>query len=582
MASEKPLIQPQRQLLKSHKTVQKILLSLLLFCHLSLNGREDRKQQMSLDLDIIKNIFAVQYAAAEWKGHCFSWDLEKEIKRAKKKIREKEHVSTKEYQRIVRDFCKSTLDYHVDAEFYSTEWAELPFRVKGVHERYFITYAEEEIFSSEGLLIPLQKGDELLYFEGLQIEAIVADFKKQELGNGTSITDQRLAEMLLTERIGALGHKVPSGAVSITVKHLNTGQEATYRLNWKYEPERITNHHATKQEKKDLLEDPFFLRKMVTPFFKQIALHGGGDRSLLGTRKTEIPPLGKIVWSHSDRPFEACLYFTDTNQCIAFLRIPHYQGSGDEVRIFKSLIAFFEINSDLLVIDQCNNPGGHLLYMYSLLSVLTTKPLKTLPQRVLITQKDVAKSHDLLSVFSDIKRDEDVQTLFANRSLSSHGYPLDYAFVQGVKSECQFLINAWEKGQILTDPMTCFGIESIPPDPLVRYTKPIIVLVNSLDFSCADLFPAILQDNKRALIFGSKTAGAGGYALFESYPNRFGIESISLTGSLIYRLDGSPIENLGVTPDVLYELSENDYQNNYADYKKALLDLTAKQGSFGK
>jgi len=79
-----------------------------------------------------------------------------------------------------------------------------------------------------------------------------------------------------------------------------------------------------------------------------------------------------------------------------------------------------------------------------------------------------------------------------------------------------------------------------------------------------------MQDNQRAVIFGTKTAGAGGHVVETRFPNLLGIKAFITTGSLGYRLNGKPIENLGVTPDIMQEVTENDIKNEYQDYIKAL------------
>src|SRR5262249_32681194 len=42
------------------------------------------------------------------------------------------------------------------------------------------------------------------------------------------------------------------------------------------------------------------------------------------------------------------------------------------------------------------------------------------------------------------------------------------------------------------------------------YTKPIIILIDELSISAADIFPAMMQDNHRALLVGVRSSGGGG------------------------------------------------------------------------
>jgi C-terminal processing protease CtpA/Prc len=104
-----------------------------------------------------------------------------------------------------------------------------------------------------------------------------------------------------------------------------------------------------------------------------------------------------------------------------------------------------------------------------------------------------------------------------------------------------------------------------------HYTKKIIVLINELCFSAGEFLAAILQDNKRALLFGVRTAGAGGCAKRICIPNDLGVGDISMTWTIAQRTNGQPIEGVGVHPDVSYSVTAEDIRSGYANYRQALL-----------
>jgi C-terminal processing protease CtpA/Prc len=149
------------------------------------------------------------------------------------------------------------------------------------------------------------------------------------------------------------------------------------------------------------------------------------------------------------------------------------------------------------------------------------------------------------------------------------GYEPSYEFVKFMRSYAQFIMDEWTAGRTLTRPYWIAGVNYINPSA-VHYTKPVLVLINHLDFSGGDFFPTILQDNKRVTIMGTRTAGAGGYVNDIRLPNNIGVAAFRVTESIATRIDGNPIENLGVTPDKVYEMTVEDYTQNYAPYVRAI------------
>lgn len=597
--------------------MQYLLLILFLCPYIAYGVINDQKNKMITDLDIIKNTFEIKYAPAEWKKHYANWDLNEQIALAKQKIMNASEVTVNDYQRIVKDFFNSTQDYHVDVRFISTEIAMLPFGVKGVNGRYFVSwmsslnqkmsndFEEKDLESLENYFPPFSIGDEIISFDGKPIDQIVQEIKNKDFGSTGSETEQLLAEYSLTIRLGSKAEVVPQGPIAITTRAKDTEETMTFQMQWMYVPERIQNHvevpfYSKKTNTQRFSQEEFFYKQRYIPLFDDyqkanvnLKMHyphlfrhpftsvdaesddDDEERSLLGSKKSPLPPLGEIVWEVQKKSFFSFytyIFKLPSGQEIAYIRIPSYIGDSEESKQFEKLIRFFQERTDGLVIDQLDNPGGRDLYMYSLASYLTDYSLELFTEQLTITQKDVYTAHRFLKKFNDMDLEE-FEEFFGEEIL---GYEVTPQFLFGLEEYFKFIINEWNEKRFLTRPVYPYGVHYLKPHSRVNYTKPILILVNGLDFSCGDYFPAIMQDNHRATIFGSKTAGAGGLVLSEDYYNRFGIESYNFTGSIAWRLDQNPIENLGISPDISYQITERDLQENYVDYVKAVQEALIK------
>lgn len=550
---------------------------------------EMMKKRMLSDLDFIKGTFEVKYAPTLWKKTHANWELEKAYVEAKSKVQALPKPTVKDYQIILKEFFQSVRDYHVGVSFFSTETASLPFVVRGANHRYFIVDFDEDEFPSSIVSV----GDEIVKFNGQPIDLVIQDLKKKEVGMNEVQTDQAMAELLLTTRDGARGHVIPKGDVTIEVLRKN-GDKVAVALKWHYHKERISDVAKPKQtftcqspyltsfEKKDIRPDwhQFFNKMMVAANFCDIdkTAHSRMSPHYVGARTSFIPPLGKKLWETDGDNFYDAYIFDITDPAIlpenkkslrvGYVRLAHFMADEDEAAQFQKLISFFQAKTDALVIDQINNPGGSLFYLYALSSMLTDKPMTVPKHHIALTQEEVQMAVMILSVIDVVTDDETAKAVFGE---SIGGYPIDYQFVLATKEFCRFLISEWDAGNIYSNPIHLFGVDMIRPHPTARYTKPLLVLINSLDYSCADFFPATLQDNKRATLLGTRTAGAGGFVFGTRYPNLIGVSVFSLTGSHALRCNKCPIENLGVTPDVAYDLTEKDFQGNYKPYVDTIL-----------
>ena len=545
--------------------------------NISTGKKLNSSRKMLSDLDFIANMFEISYAPSQWKSEYFGWDLNHEIQKAKSSVLQDLLQTSKDFQRIIKNFCLSAKDYHVVSQFYSTECSYLSFHIQSAGDKYFVSQIDSGFQTSDNF--PLSVGDEILEFDGEPIHTVVENFRKHEIGSNHLATDKALAEFYLTDRIGSFGHTISQGEIWITYRKAFSDEILSHQFEWTYESEVVvdTNYPCKSKILRsqffDNLKDPF-RKKFMTPHYnliRNVYADNYDSSDLLGTRKSKIPPLGKILWeSQNHEEFHAYLFMMDDWKIGSYIRIPSFYVDGDKAaEEFAELIELFEEMSDVLVIDQLNNGGGYILYLYALLAMLTDKELEVPMHRIMITQEDVYHASKRNMMLESIKTDRSARKKLGD---TIEGVIVNLKIAQGLQKSHQFIIDQWNLGNLYTDYCYLYGIEKIVPHPEVNYTKPIIILTNELDFSAADFFPAIMQDNGRAKILGTRTAGAGGFVSKISFPNLSGIECVDLTSSFSRRQNGDPIENLGVIPDVIYEVTQNDLQNNYIDYKQKILE----------
>ncbi|MBT4790512.1 MAG: protease-like activity factor CPAF [Halobacteriovoraceae bacterium] len=551
--------------------IKKVILFSALMCVINAQAVTDTQKKMITTLGSIASIYDSMYAPALWKKEFSNWTLQAEVSIAREKILAKE-ISLSEYHKIVNSFILSMKDYHTSVRFFATEKATLPFMIRGSQGRFFFVYIDRTKLPKESF--PFDLGDELLEMNDIKVSEIVNKIKST-LGGNADKTDQAIAEMILTARSASRAHTVPQGPVTLKIK--KDDKEHSQQLIWEYEKELVLNTKAkvlTKKAEKKSFAESLLSLKMTTAISEDLEKQAKEDNLFsLGGKKSYLPELGTKIWSSSEESsFDAYIYLNSEKELIGYIRIPSYGAGEKESKEFKEIIKKFLKTTDKLVIDQLNNPGGSVFYLYSLVSVLTDKPLAAPKHYMAINQAEIIEAIDKLKELEEIKTMDDLKKVMDNEETIS-GYPLSMTFLEFMKSYYQFKIDEWNKGKKLTSPYFIYGVDKINPDPKVQYTKPILLLVNELDFSGGDFFPAIMQDNKRATIMGIRTAGAGGYVLSQDIPNQLGVGTFNYTGSLADRVDHTPIENLGVAPEIDYSLTPKDFQNEFSDFKDRINEV---------
>jgi len=533
------------------------------------------KEEMVNHIIGIQNTFQSVYAPAAWKKKFYGWDIETATQMAIEEVSQHSNITLKDYQQILVKLFNSPQDYHVSIHFHSTEGARLPFRMRLAEGRYFVVWVSDKVSKD----FPIKLGDEVLAFGEKPIDQAIDELIVMNRRDLINDTDKNLAAISLTARSGATGYRIPQGDVEVVVKHLASGEIKAHKLTWEYRKELIkgladnspTEKKIKKQRPSNIYEaiSRFDLHtKMFSPTAKGMMKFNAqfGESSIpIGDRRGPLPFLGQPLWTSGENSFFfSYLFKTPEGKTMGYIRIPHFHGEEDDqgeqvdVNEFRRLIQTYQRKTDGLVIDMVDNVGGYLHLTLAYLGMLTDKPLPFFKVKVALTQADVEESLEAIEEIDYIVKHEKLSVPERN-------------FYNQLREYFTFIISQWELGHYLSDPVYLYGFKNIEPDASAHYKKPILVLINGMDFSCGDIFPANLQDNKRATLFGSKTAGAGGSIRQHDYPNRLGIASYSYTATILERKDKQPIENLGVTPDIKCELTTDDLQYDYRDYRQEVL-----------
>jgi C-terminal processing protease CtpA/Prc len=213
---------------------------------------------------------------------------------------------------------------------------------------------------------------------------------------------------------------------------------------------------------------------------------------------------------------------------------------------FQTEIAYFQNNTDGLVVDEMRNNGGSLCYGESIVANLIPTIFRPLGYQIRAT-------YEYLQVFGGRL----ASALAGNNQTVIDQYKSIYNAIQ----------TSYEGSQRLTDAVPlCTPNFDHPPDSdsngnVIAYKKPLIMLIDEFSVSTADSVPAMIRDNARGLLVGWRTNGMGGSNSVSTsrYQVPYSESDTGVTLALMVRK--APIatadypltsytENVGVRPDV--------------------------------
>ncbi len=534
--------------------------------------------QREQDFRTLAGVFAKRYAPANWKIQALNSNLF-EISPWLEKVRASK--SDIEFLEICSQYVASLKDGHTQYIGPGNFIADIGFYTDIYDGKLLIDFIDRSLLPAAQY--PFQVGDELVSIDGKPAMEALADIAKLHDFANPKLT-RRIAADRLTYRLQS---SVPSAGLlgdTATVSILRqNGEMQNYTIEWYKTGTPIKNFGALpgffsrKTESRGASTLASLETDSELPLWEQ--LHDRLKRwkisdkadpfergEKLDPESGERFPRRYILGSGSNRPvwtlpagfairqgrFTTDYFFTGTymseGKRIGYLRIGVFDSlTASQTQVLDSEINYFNANTDGLVVDVMRNPGG-------------TCSLATIAQRLMRGSTFTHFSEQYRPNRELIEFYDEVISLL--ETLGAPDYLLEnYRFERGM------LIGAYENGRGLTGPIPACAFDLNIPTTANAYTKPMIVLVDELSTSAADIFPAILQDNGRAKIVGTRTGGLGGAveSVQQAGPlsEAFTTNTISIVlRAKEYETPGLPkspyIENAGVTPDIELDYMTKD------------------------
>src|SRR5258708_2080007 len=220
---------------------------------------------------------------------------------------------------------------------------------------------------------------------------------------------------------------------------------------------------------------------------------------------------------------------------------------------FRTEMAFFQQNTDGLVIDVMGNGGGSLCYVESLMTYLMPGQFRSVAYNIRATQFWVVAFSSSLESAKRTGAPQWVIDLYTS-------------YLSAVQQASSGI-----RGMTGDIPICSPNFLNVQPardaqGNLLAYTKPILILTDNFSLSAAEAFSALMQDPGRATIFGTRTDGGGGNPA--SYnATTYSEGSTRATRTFVTRArpvqtPGFPaslyIENVGVYPDIIADYMTAD------------------------
>jgi hypothetical protein len=560
--------------------------------------RELTADQRDADLIQLASMYAKVYAPYEWKRDVFGFDLY----RLTPWLQRVHQAADLDVHEAFVEYLASLNDTHASINFPSPFRASLGFTVDIYDGKVLIDSISRSLLPQAQY--PFGVGDELVALDGEPVQSLIASFRKLTSAGNPRSRDRISAFKISIRSQVNLPHASSVGDTALTsIRLASTGALNNYVIPWTKTGVGIDSEGpvptprrgnglifrapdldsagvmpATSSMPALLQKNTFRVTDDTLPAYMDpirpllnsrvpdptTGVLGYGSRSPIYG-----PPAGFVtrLGTQASHFFLSGTY-TSNGVRIGLLRIPNEAPPSTSVALqqLDQEIAFFNSNTDVLVVDITRNTGGIITTAEAFAQRLIPNPFRTIGFEFRATALEVM--------------------LFAQRltlALVSGAPP---QVIANLRSNFEEMLSAYneERGRTAPIPINALGSFELSP-AAVAYTKPLLVLIDEFTTSSGDMLAAILQDNHRGPLLGMRTNGAGGNNIVYDCTT-FTEAFCSITAGLVNRgvmistpeFPPSPyIENIGVRPDIVVDyMTRENLMTGGAPFVQAFTDAAVK------
>ncbi|HJT18694.1 MAG TPA: S41 family peptidase, partial [Thermoanaerobaculia bacterium] len=507
------------------------------------------QDQKLADFQNVVAIYDKNYGPYEWKRDVIGFDL---LNTAPWIDKINATTNDLDFYEVMVSYVASLNDAHDAYSLPSNFAATLGFNVDIYDGKLLVDAINRSTLPA--LVFPFNTGYELVSIDGVDANQLLSSMLQYGIAANTRST-QRIAAELLTNRFQSImPHAINVPDKSTVIFRRPDGGLETYPMTWTKSGLPLTNIGRYITPSSVHTGPPDYMKTLEKLWNCRIpdrGVTGFGAQSPIFVNSLPAGFVRRLGRVSGDVFYSGT--FQSNGLTIGYIRIPDFAPANQAtaVNLFRTEVAFFEQNTDGLVVDIMRNPGGSVAYLNQILALLMPSQWRSIAFDVRATSTWVEEISSALE------------------GAKSAGAPQDTIdLLQSIKTA---IVSANRAQRGMTDPIPLDDL-SVDRAPITgAYDKPVMVLTDEMSASAADAFAATIQDNARGPLFGFRTMGAGGNVV-DWEAGSYSLGGISVTQSLMVRKNpivtsdfpAAPyVENIGVRPDITndYMTADNLSQN---------------------